>query len=501
MIDNKRIAKNTLFLYVRMIIIMAVTFYTSRVVLEKLGVDDFALYNVVGGVVGMLGFLNGTLSTGTSRFLAYELGANNIGKLNRTFNTTFYTHLILSLIILFILETAGLWFLHSKLVIPAERIFAAEMTFHISILTAIVSITQVPYTAVIMAHERMGVYGYVSIFEAVGRLSVVFMLSMADVDKLIFYAALIAVVQILVAMYYRYYCRKHFAETKLSLTFDKSILRELLGFTGWNVIANLTETIKLQGYVILINMFFQPFFVAAQAIANQISNALMQFVGNFRAAINPQIIKSYAAKEYDASKKLTLQTTVYVFDLVLLLGLPSILVMEQLLGIWLVDVPPYAVLFAQWVIAQNILSTFSTSFYIPMMAAGKLKKNAIASIFLGPGMFALLYIIYKVGGDVMWVQYILVFSTIAYGFIVKPYILVRDVQYKYADFIPCYVACLKVALLSIVLSLTLYAVCPPDSRLHAAMLFGGSFLSVILSAYIFLDAQAKAFIKKKLKRK
>lgn len=499
MVDNKLIAKNTIFLYIRMLVIMAVTLYTSRVILDKLGVDDYGLYNVVGGVVGMLGFLNATLSTGTSRFIAYELGRNDIARLKRTFSTSFYTHLLLCGIVLVVMETIGLWFVYNKLVIPPDRLSAAVIVYQISIITTIISFTQVPYSATIMAHERMDIYAYVSIFEAAAKLAIAFLVSYTAFDRLIYYAILLALLQFLVAMYYRYYCSKYFTEARVGKNFDRGIFRELLGFSGWNIIANLSETLKSQGYIILINMFFQSAVVSAQAIGNQIANAMMQFIGNFRTAINPQIIKSYAAGEYEDSKKLTLRTTVYVFDLVLLLGLPSILVMDKLVNLWLVEVPPYTVVFAQLIILQRIMGTFDASFYTPMVAAGKLKKNAVFSIFFGPGMFVVLYVIYKFGGDVMWVQYISIIVILVFSFIIKPYILMKDVEgYTLKDFLPCYLTCFKVLALSGALSFIFMKLIPHEQVIGAAGLFVSSIASVALSSYLFLDTQAKNFIRRKV---
>ena len=335
MADGKRIVKNTGFLYIRMLLVMGVSLFTSRVVLDKLGVGDYALYTVVGGIVGLLSFLNGTLSIGTSRFLTYELGAGNKDRLKDTFVTTFYTHLILASLILLVMETGGMWYLYNKLVAPPERMEACFIVFQLSIFTMMVSITQVPYTASIMSHEKMGVYAYVSIFEALAKLGVCYMIVVTEYDRLIVYASLIALVQVVVAFTYRFYCKCQFEECRLSLSFDKSIFKELLGFSGWNVIANLTETLKSQGVLILMNMFLQPFVVASQAIANQVAQAMMQFVDNIRVAINPQVIKSYAAGDYEASKKLTLQSATYVYDVLLLLGLPLILLVRPVLNVWL----------------------------------------------------------------------------------------------------------------------------------------------------------------------
>lgn len=496
MSDNKRIAKNTLFLYFRMILIMGVTLYTSRVVLDKLGVDDYGLYNVVGGVVGMLSFINGTLSIGTMRFLTTELGRKDADRLLKTFNTAFFTHLGLSLILALLLETIGLWFVYNKLVIPPERLYAALIAYHISIATSIVSITQVPYTSLIMAHERMGIYAYISIFEAIAKLAVVYLLSISNFDRLIVYAILIALVQVVVAMLYRLYCRLHFSESKLYAYFDIPIFKSLMGFSGWNIIANLSETLKLQGYLVLLNMFFQPFVVAAQTIGNQVAGAMMQFINNFRTAINPQIIKLYAAGEYEDSKRLTLSTTVLVFDLVLLLGLPMIFVMNTIMSIWLVEVPPYAVIFTQYIIVQRILSTFDASFYIPMMAEGKIKTNSILAAFSGPGLFALLYIIYKMGGDVMWMQYTGLIVLVLFGFIIKPYLLVHDEKgYDYSDFIPCFVTCAKVALVSVGITYGAYLLLGNSYIANSVCLFIISFLSVIFSSYLFMEAEMRLKVK------
>lgn len=488
--NNKRIAKNTLFLYFRMILIMGVTLYTSRVILDKLGVNDYGLYKVVGGVVGMLSFLNGTLSNGTSRFLTYELGAGNQERLRITFSTAFYVHAALALIILILMETGGMWFLYYKLVIPDERLMACVWVFQLSILTTFVAITQVPYTAVIMAHEHMSVYAYISIFEAFAKLGVCYLLSIASVDRLIVYAILIAVVQILVAVFYRVYCVRHFSESRLQKVFDKSIFRGMMGFSGWNIMANLAETLKLQGVLVLINMFFVPVVAAAQAVANDVSNAMMQFVNNFRTAINPQIIKLYASGNKDASKKLTLQTTVYCFDLILLLSLPAIVMMDKLMEIWLVEVPDYAVAFTRWIIICNVVNTFNASFYIPMMAANKMRSNSIAAVFFGIGLFVVLYILLRLGFGPMWVQYIGLIMAVAFALFVKPFILYREIDYSFKELLVCYWDCAKVLLLASVIILPSLNLM--DNGMLPTIIKGTiSFIAVALASYLFLERQAK----------
>lgn len=485
MSDNKRIAKNTGFLYIRMFVIMAVQLYTSRVILDKLGADDYGLYNVVGGVVGMLSFLTGTLSVGTSRFITYELGTGNAPKLRATFVTSFFTHLALSGIIVLLLETLGLWFFYNHLIIPEERIGIAFWVYQISILTTIVAITQVPYSSAIMAHEQMDVYVYLSIFEAFAKLIVVYLLAISPFDKMLIYAILIAIVQITLAMFYRFYCIKKFPECKLNLSFDRSIFRMLMGFSGWNITANIAEVLKLQGVIVLINIFFQPAIVAAQAIGNQITNAMMQFINNIRTAVNPQIIKLYAAGDYESSKRLTLKSSVYVYDLLLMIGLPFILLMEPILSLWLKEVPPYTVVFAQCMVASQIIGNFSAAFYLPMTAANKIKKNSIAAVIFSFTNFTLLYIILRFGGSVMWIQYIYIFNSAVWSYLIKPYILYKDVNYNIQEMAKCIFITIKVTIMPCLLTIPLRM--HLDNSISSCLsILIIAIVSVIVSSFIFM---------------
>lgn len=504
--DNKRIAKNTMLLYIRMFLIMGVTLYTSRVILDKLGVEDYGLYNVVGGVVGMLSFLNGTLSIGSSRFITVAIGKGDKKNLCETFSTAFYSHLGLALVMVLILETIGLWFVDNKLVIPPDRFDAAVWVYHVSIVTMVLNITQVPYTSDIMAHERMGIYAYVSIFEAFGKLAVCYAITMTALDKLVMYAVLLAIIQIIVILAYRLYCIRNFEESHLTKTFNKSVFKEMMSFSGWNIIANITEMLNHQGVVVLMNLFFQPAIVGAQAFATQMSNAMMQFITNFRQAINPQIIKKYAAQDYEGSKKLTLTTTIYVYDLILLLGLPCIFAMPKILDIWLVEVPDYALFFCRWFIIYNIIATFSTAFYIPMMAAAKVKTNSYASVVLGVGKFVLLYIIWKLGATVEWVQYMAIISCVLYGFIVKPYILVNECKgYTYKEIFACVLTCCKITLIAAIIPFMIYILMDKSSIWQNGILILATLLSVSASALLFMEAAQRqklyTFALNKLKKK
>lgn len=490
MSDNKKIAKNTLFLYFRMFVIMGVTLYTSRVVLDKLGVVDYGLYGVVGGVVAMLSFLNATLTAGTSRFITYELGRGDRQRLWETFNTSFYTHLFLSIIVVLLLETGGLWFLYNKLVIPSNRLNACFWVFQLSIITTVVSITQVPYNSLVTSHERFNVYAYISIFEAIAKLAVCYALTVTSWDRLVVYAILLAIIQIIIAFYYRFYCNRHFEEAYLSLAFNKSIFKDLMGFSGWNIVAQLTHSLRIQGVVILINMFLAPVVVAAQTIANQVCNAAMGFVNNFRVAFNPQIIKLYAAGDKVASKKLTLNATIVSFDMVLLLALPCIYAMPTIMDVWLVKVPDYAVVFTQCMLACNVIDVFNASFYTPMLAANKIKINSLSAVFLGIGQFVLLYIVLKYTKEAMWVPLFNIFLTAVYSLIIKPYVLWKDIDYSIKELAMCYWGCIKVLILSLLLSYPCHAMLEGSLFMELLQIVI-TILSVALSSWLFLDKEMK----------
>lgn len=502
--SNKRIAKNTGFLYIRMFIIMAVQLVTARVVLDKLGASDYGLYNVVGGVVGMLGFLNATLGTSTSRYITYSLGEGDKDKLSRTFCTAFYTHLFLAVIVILVLETGGLWFLYNKLVIPPDRMDAAMWVYQFSLVTCFVSMTQLPYTSDIIAHEQMSIYAYVSIFEALAKLGVAYMISVTVHDRLIVYAFLLMAVQFIVAMAYRVYCIRHYGESRLHRVFDIRLFKELLGFSGWNLFANVSEMLRNQGVIILINMFFSSGIVAAQAVGNQISNAMMQFVNNIRTAVNPQIIKSYAAGDHKASKKLVIDSTIYVYDLLLLLGLPIILLMKPLLELWLVKVPPYTVVFAQFIIAQQIISNFNAASYTSLLAAKKVKNNSIAAVFTSIFQFGIMYVALKLGGGVMWVPWIGLLNTMVWAFLIRPVLLRHDADYTYKELAYCYWSCVKVTIIPLVILIPL-RLWLNDTLPECCLLLVASIIVVTLSSLMFMEKNARiklfALVRNKIQRK
>ena len=393
--NNKTIAKNTIFLYFRMFVTMIISLYTSRVVLQTLGVDDYGIYQAVGGIVGLLSFINGALATGSSRFLTYGMGEGDESKLKRIFSTTLTAHLGLSVFIVLLAETAGLWFLYNKMVIPFDRMDAAVYVFHLSIITAFFTITQIPYSACIIAHERMTVYAYVSIVEAVIKLLIVYLLVVGNTDKLKLYATLLCVVQVGIILFYRFYCSHRFKEVSLRLSIDKAIFKEVASFSGWSLFASASIALNSQGILILLNMFFSPAVVAARSISLQVNNVANQFVTNFQTAANPQIIKLYAAGDQQGSKTLLLRTTKISFYLMFVLALPIVLTSEILLRLWLGIVPDYAAIFLQLVVIQSLFQVFDVSFYRALYAKGRIKENALISPTLGFIRFPIVYLLFK----------------------------------------------------------------------------------------------------------
>ena len=444
--NNKRIAKNTLFLYLRMLFTMAIALYTSRVVLKVLGVDDFGVYQTVGGIVAMLTFVNNALSIGSSRFLTYELGSKNFKKLKDTFSTVLTVHILLAIFLIVVAETFGLWYVYHKLIVNPDRLNAAVFAYHISVFTSFITITQVPYNSSIISHERMGVFAYVSIADAVLKLAVVYLLTIGNFDKLKFYAVLLFVVHAGVAMFYRWYCVKNFKECHYALIFKKDIFKNVLSYSGWNLFSSTSIALCNQGVIVLINAFFSPTVVAARAVANQVNLAANSLVDSFRSAVNPQIVKQYAAENYNQSRKLLLESTKFSYYLMLMLCMPICLLAEPLLKLWLETVPEYAPVFLQLAIVASLVDVFSRSFYAALYAKGQIKENSIISfVILGAG-FGLIYVLFEMGFSPVSSAVVLFGTVTAISLVVKPVLLVKIVGYSVKEILSVFIVCFRVSL-------------------------------------------------------
>lgn len=302
--NNKRIAKNTLFLYLRMIVVIIIGLYTSRVILQTLGVEDYGIYNLVGGIVSMLSFLNSAMVGASQRFISYELGCNNIQKLKKVFATSIIAHCTLAVIILIIGETIGLWFVNTQLNINADRMIAANWVYQCSIGIFLLTIVSVPFNACIVAHERMKAFAYVSILEAILKLLIVYVLLIVLIDKLITYSILMLCTSTITSCIYVLYCRHNFEESRTTVIGDKRLFREMFAFTSWSIIGNFGFTFRDQGSNIILNLFYGTTLNAARGIAQQVNGIISNFAGNFIMALNPQITKQYASGKTEQSVKL-----------------------------------------------------------------------------------------------------------------------------------------------------------------------------------------------------
>ena len=357
-----------------MLFMMAVSLYTSRVVLNALGIEDFGIYNVVGGVVAMFTVLSGSLSAAISRFITYELGKGNQENLNKIFSSAVTIQIGLTGIIILLAETIGIWFLNVKMNIPEMRMEAANWVFQFSILTFAINLISVPYNASIIAHEKMSAFAYISILEAIGKLAIAYLIVVSPMDKLIFYAILMCIVALIVRFTYGNYCKRHFSECTYHFIWDKQLLKQMFGFAGWNFIGAASAVLRDQGGNVVINLFCGPTVNAARGIAFQVNTAVNQFVTNFMTALNPQITKSYAAGNKEYMMTLIFQGARLSFYMLLLLSLPILVNTHYILELWLKIVPEHAVLFVQLVLIFAMSESISHPLITAMLATGKIRN-------------------------------------------------------------------------------------------------------------------------------
>lgn len=371
--NNKRIAKNTLLLYFRMLLLMVVSLYTSRVTLAALGVEDYGIYNVVGGVVAMFSILSGSLSVAISRFITFELGRSDVQRLKTVFSTSVNIQIGLALIIMMLAETGGVWFLNCKMNIAPERLTSANWVLQCSILTFMVNLISVPYNATIIAHERMSAFAYISILEAVLKLSVVYLLYATLLDRLVVYAILLCFVAIILRLIYGFYCKRHFEECKYHFIYDKSILKSMTGFAEWNFIGSSAGVLRTQGVNILLNLYFGPVVNAARGISVQVNAAVSSFSSNFLMAINPQIIKTYSQGETQHSFQLAMYGARFSFILLSIISMPLICETDFILELWLKEFPNHTVEFVRLSLVLTIVESLSLPLVTLQQATGRLK--------------------------------------------------------------------------------------------------------------------------------
>lgn len=374
---NKRIAKNTMLLYIRMGVMMIISFFTARITLNALGVTDYGINNVVGGLVSMFSLISSSLSSSISRFMTFGLGKGDKKELNTIFSTSLNIHLVLAIIVVIAIETIGVWFLNHKMVIPAERLTAAHWVLQSSTLMFAVGLLSIPYNAAIFAHEKMGVYAYFTLFDAFSRLAIIFAIKYYGGDKLILLAIISLIPTLIKQFYYWNYSKKHFEECTYHAIWDKRVFKEMFGFAGWNFIGCTAGLAKDQGVNVAINMFTNPAVNAARGIAMQINGIIGQFIGNFMVAINPQITKEYAAGNLKRMHTLIFKSTRFSYYLFLFLSVAILLEVETILYIWLGQVPEHTVLFTRLVIILSLAEIISNALITAQNATGNIKNYQI----------------------------------------------------------------------------------------------------------------------------
>ena len=492
--NNKRIAKNTLLLYFRMLLMMFVTLFTSRVVLDKLGVTDYGIYNVVGGVVAMLGFLNSSMSNAVQRYLSFEIGKNNEAGVNRIFNVSLFAHAGIAVFVFVVMEIVGVWYLNTHMNIPAERMDAANWVLQCSIFTTLFTIVQVPYNAIIISKEQMGIYAYISILEVVLKLLVVYMLAIGNFDKLKLYSVLIMVVTIGIVMIYRFYCTRKYKDAKFKFIKDWNLLKQIVGFASWNMLGELAWVFTGQGVNIILNSFFGPVVNAARGLAEQVNGAVNRFVANFQTAVNPQLIKNYASDQLGEMKTLLFRSTRFSYYLLLALSLPIILKMDFILHLWLKEVPDYTTDFCQLVLVSSLVSTLSNLLAQVARAYGKIRNyQIIVSIFLFLN-FPLSYIVLKFGGSPLSTMFVNI-GINAMLLFVRLRLTNRMIQMTYGSFIRNVLfPVIIVTAVALVIPLTIYFMLD-NSIISFIIVCLVSFVSVGVSTYALgMNANERLYI-------
>ena len=397
--NNKRIAKNTLFLYFRQILVMAVSLYTVRVVLEALGEEDYGIYNAVGGFVAMFNILSGALSVAIGRFITYEMGQPDVTtfRLQRIFSSSLLIQVAMGVTICLLIGTFGVWFVENKMVIPAERMDVTLYVLGFSTLSFFINLLSIPYNALIIAHEQMKAFAYISIVEVALKLAVAYLLIVAPLDKLWLYALSMVVVSLIIRFIYAVYCKRHFEECRFVRGFDKGLLSKMFVFSGWAFLGNGSFVLKEHGVNILLNMFCGPAVNAARGITSQVTSAVTLFVSNFMQAVNPQITKFYSSGNLQEMHRLIFKSSRFSFYLMLILGIPLMKGIDYALDLWLVSVPDHTALFIQLLMIFCLMDSLVQPLMTGLLAEGNIRVYEIALVVLNVGNVILSYVALKCG--------------------------------------------------------------------------------------------------------
>lgn len=432
--NHKRIAKNTLMLYIRMLFLMLVSLYTSRVILQALGVEDYGVYNAVAGFIAMFSMVSSSIAGAISRFITFVLGQGNKEKLRKVFSTAIIIQLSLAVVVVFFVEVVGVWFLNAKMTIPVGREVAANWVLQFALITFVLNLWSTPYNAALIAHERMGAFAYIGIFEGFANLVIAFMVMFLPFDGLVVYGFLMCFVAFVTRMIYNFYCKKHFEECSFKWIFDKALFKEMFGFAGWNFIGSISGLLRDQGINILFNIFNGPVINAARGLAIQVQAAVTKFSHNFYVAVQPQITKSYANHCFDESHDLVLRSSRLAFLLLTAMIVPLITETEFVLHLWLKVVPAHTVNFVKIILACSLVDSFSSPLIHLMLATGEIKRYQIVVGLFNLLNFPVALTILYCGGDPELAQLSIIFFAIG-ALILRVYMLRPMTQFPVRDFL------------------------------------------------------------------
>lgn len=411
--DNKRLAKNSLFLYGRTFLTMIIGFYSSRVILEALGVDDFGLYNIVGGFVAMFYLVTDSLVTTTQRYITVEIGKKGNGDVNKVFGSVIYIHLLLSIVFVLLLETIGLWFLNNKLNIPPDSYYAANWTFQFSVLTSVIGIFSTPYIGVIVSHERMKAFAYIGLFGSITKLVICFCVMYYGGDKLIFYALLLAIFNIINQYILVRYCIKNFNNVKFHINRDKAIVKSMFNFAGVNFVGSMAWTMSGQGVSVVLNLFFGVVVNAARGITSQVQQVVSRFVSDFTTALSPQITKEYAAGELEHSLKLCYKGAKLSFLLMLIPMVPIFVRVDSILKIWLGNYPEYTAEFISVSLFISLFNTLGNLFQNMIYASGDIKAFTWWASCIRLLVLPLVYLAFYLTNNPVWAYTVVLFTDLS----------------------------------------------------------------------------------------
>lgn len=495
--SSTKIAQNTIYLYVRMLILMFVSLYTSRVVLRILGVEDYGIYNVVGGIVVLFTFLNNAMVTSTQRYLNYEIGRNDFNATQKVFSISLNIHLLISVLILVLSETIGLYFLNNTIQYPESRSLAVHVIYQLSVYTTCVKIIRAPYNAAIIAYERMSFYAYLSILEAILQLLIVFLLEKLHNDRLIMYGILLLVVAIAINLCYFVYCRLNFKACKYLFTRDRDLYKQLISFSGWSLLGGIANVASNQGLNIILNVFYGVTVNAAMGIASQVNTAVTSFVTSFQTAFNPQIVKAYAAGDFKYFINLILTTSKYSYLLLFIIALPIYICCPEVLQIWLTEVPDYSVSFCRLMIVFSLLDAIQGPLWFSVQATGKIKTYQILMSIMILLNLPIAYLFLKLGlpaTAVLLVKCLINFITL----FVRLWYLKMLYNFPVIKFIN--EVLYRVVLITLIASALTYLQLPLCSLYTKVLfIFAISFIvNLILIYFIGISRQEKVVIKIKL---